>query len=116
MNRLGGDDITGPGAVPQSGANPGVWKRPSSRAPTWGLHLSVMQWAGTGHKKGGSPITGVPPFTHKWLIKPYFLGAMITTRLNEGSSKNMLPTPPFHDTSRRSAEIPNSLTRYSLTD
>ncbi len=26
MNRLGGDDISGPGAVPQSGANPGIRK------------------------------------------------------------------------------------------
>ena len=33
MNRLGGDDISGPGAVPRSGANPGIRQRSSSFPP-----------------------------------------------------------------------------------
>jgi hypothetical protein len=35
-NRLGGDDISGRGAVPQSGANPGIRKRPLISRPDMG--------------------------------------------------------------------------------
>lgn len=57
MNRLGGDDIPAPGAVPQSGANPGIRKRLIFQRPAMGATAIDKAVSIAGHYKSMSLYT-----------------------------------------------------------
>lgn len=57
MNRLGGDDIPALGAVPQSGANPGIRKRPIFQRPVMGATAIDKAVSIAGHYKSMSLYT-----------------------------------------------------------
>ena len=59
MNRFGGDDISGPGAVPQSGANPDIRTRPIFQRPAMGVTAIDKAVSIAGHHKSMSLYTRV---------------------------------------------------------
>lgn len=59
MNRFGGDDISGPGAVPHSGASPGIRKRLIFQRPAMGVTAIDKAVSIAGHYKSMSLYTRV---------------------------------------------------------
>ena len=59
MNRLGGDGIPGPGAVPRSGANPGKLKHSLSCVLLWTPHLYDNAAFIAGFSVGIMPSRGI---------------------------------------------------------